>query len=213
MTPEEYDAWYRTPRGHWIGGTEHDLLCAVLAPVSGASVLDVGCGTGYFTRRLASDGLKVTGIDSNPAMIQFAQSHKQGGDKYLTGDACALPFPDRSFDYCIAITSLCFIRKQEQAVREMVRVARRRIAIGLLNRCSLLNWQRGRDGGRGAYRGAHWHRAHEARGLLREAGLHRVVVRSAIFLPGGGAMARIVERVLPGSLALGGFLLASGDIA
>ena len=212
MTPEEYDAWYRTPRGRWIGATEYRLLHEVLAPSPDASVLDVGCGTGYFTRRLAGDDFKITGIDSSPAMIHYAQSRRQTGEEYIIGDARDLPFPDQRFDYCIAITSLCFIREQEQAFAEMVRVTRRRIAVGLLNRSSLLYWQKGRQGGRGAYQGAHWHTACEARALLVRATLKNITVRSAIYLPSGGVAAKCIESAVPQSLPLGGFLLAMGDI-
>jgi len=212
MTPEEYDAWYRTPRGRWIGETEYRLLRKLLAPSPGASVLDVGCGTGYFTRRLAGDGFKITGIDSSPAMIHYAQSRRQTDEEYIIGDARDLPFPDQRFDYCIAITSLCFIREQEQAVAEMARVTRRRIALGLLNRHSLLYWQKGRHGGRGAYHGAHWHTAREARALLVRATLKNITVRSAIYLPSGGVAAKCMESAVPQGLLFGGFLLAMGDI-
>jgi len=212
MTPEEYDAWYRTPRGRWIGDTEYRLLRTVLAPTPGASVLDVGSGSGYFTRRLVADGLDVTGIDSSSGMIRYAQSQAVTGEPYLLGDARCLPFPDRHFDSCVAITSLCFIREQEQALVEMVRVTRRRIVLGLLNRHSLLYWQKGRNGGRGAYRGARWHTAQEARALLVRANLQNVVITSAIYLTGGGVVARCIESVAPRSLILGGFLLAVGNI-
>ena len=33
VSPEQYDAWYRTPRGAWIGETEHRLLRKALAPL------------------------------------------------------------------------------------------------------------------------------------------------------------------------------------
>jgi len=213
MTPEEYDAWYHMPRGRWIGETEYRLLRRLLQPLPGATVLDVGCGTGYFTRRLAGDGLRITGIDSNPAMIHHAQSRRQTDEEYIIGDARDLPFPDQSFDYGVAITSLCFIREQEQAVAEMVRVTRRRIALGLLNRHSLLYWHKGRQGGRGAYRGARWHSAREVRRLLGGFNLRNIVVRSAIYVPKGGSTARRIETIMPGSLLLGGFLLAVGDLA
>lgn len=213
MTPEEYDAWYRTPRGRWIGETEYRLLCKVHAPSPGASVLDVGCGTGYFTRRLAGDGFKATGLDSSPAMIHYAQSRRQTDEEYIIGNARDLPFPDQSFDYCVAITSLCFIPGQEQAVAQMVRVTRQRIALGLLNRRSLLYWQKGRQGGRGAYQGAHWHTAREAHALLVRATLKNITIRSAIYLPSGGVAAKCMENAVPHGLIFGGFLLIMGDIS
>ena len=65
MNPADYDAWYYTPRGRWIGDTEYALATRLLAPQAGDSLLDVGCGTGWFTRRAAADGLLVTGLDPN----------------------------------------------------------------------------------------------------------------------------------------------------
>jgi len=212
MTPEEYDAWYRTPRGSWIGETEYRLLREALALPPGASVLDVGCGSGYFTRRLASDGLNVTGIDSSLETIRYARSRCVAGEQYLVGDARRLPLPDRHFDSCVAITSLCFIREQEQALAEMVRVTRRRIVLGLLNRHSLLYWQKGRHGGRGAYHGARWHTARAAHALLVRENLQNIDIRSAIYLPRGNGVARTMENVVPQSLFCGGFLLVAGDI-
>ncbi|MBI3918343.1 MAG: class I SAM-dependent methyltransferase, partial [Betaproteobacteria bacterium] len=79
MTPEQYDAWYRTPRGRWIGENEHRLLEALLAPAPGESLLDVGCGTGYFTRKFARRELPVTGVDLDPAMLDFARRHAAAG--------------------------------------------------------------------------------------------------------------------------------------
>ena len=212
MTPAEYDAWYRTPRGSWIGETEYRLMREALALPPGASALDVGCGTGYFTRRLASDGYDVTGVDASAEMTGYARSHGTGRERYVIGDARRLSFPDRHFDACVAITSLCFIREQEQALAEMMRVTRRRIVLGLLNRHSLLYWQKGRHGGRGAYHGARWHTARAARALLVRANLQNIDIRSAIYLPSGNGVARTMENAVPQSLLCGGFLLVSGDI-
>ena len=124
----------------------------------------------------------------------------------MVGDARRLPFPNRHFDSCVAITSLCFIREQEQALAEMLRVARRRTVLGLLY------WQKGRHGGRGAYHGARWHTAREARALLAHANLQNIDIRSAIYLPSGNRVARAMENVVPQSLLFGGFLLVAGDI-
>lgn len=206
--PNTYEAWYHTPRGAWIGGAEFELLYKNLRPVAGASVLDVGCGTGYFTRCLARAGLRTTGIDADAAAIRYAQSQTVADERYLTGDARALPFPDRYFDYSVAITSFCFIADPLRALTELARVTRYRVALGLLNRHSLLYRQKGRHGGQGAYQGAHWHTPQEARHLFEQCGMPRVTIRSAIFLPDGGGIAKWVEAITPSRVPLGAFLLA-----
>lgn len=206
-----YEAWYHTPRGSWIGGTEFDLLYANLQATPGASALDVGCGTGYFTRRLAGAGLQVTGIDADAAAIRYAKSSTVADERYLVGDACALPFPDRHFDYGIAITSFCFIADPLHALAELARVTRRGVALGLLNRHSLLYRYKGRHGGQGAYRGAHWHTPQEARHLFEQCGMPRVTIRTAIFLPDGGGIAKRVEAIMSARVPLGAFLLALSE--
>lgn len=209
MDTPAYDAWYETPRGRWIGETEFRLLRALLNPHAGASVLDAGCGTGYFTRALARTGLETTGLDPDANAIRFARSRAGLRERYVIGDAQALPFPNACFDYTVAITSFCFIADQARALSELARVTRRRVALGLLNRRSLLYRQKV---GRGAYRGAHWHTAGEVRQLFEQSGMPDVTPRFAIYLPRGGWLAERVEAVMPGALPLGGFLLAVADV-
>jgi hypothetical protein len=38
VTAQQYDAWYGTPRGAWIGETEYRLLCRLLARVAEAAL-------------------------------------------------------------------------------------------------------------------------------------------------------------------------------
>jgi len=203
--PADYEAWYHTSRGQWIGDREFTLLQQLLRPEAGASMLDVGCGTGHFSRRFAGIGLLVTGIDPDPAVLKFAM--RQGGDiRYMQGDALELPFADNSFEYTVAVTSLCFIEDPLQALREMWRVTRQTLTLGLLNRRSLLHWKKQ---GQGGYSGARWDTAGEVMKewipvLVPAPG--KIYVRSAIFLPQGTRVARLSEQWLPRSLLLGGFL-------
>lgn len=206
MTPERYDAWYETPRGRWIGEIEYRLLVELLRPAAAARILDVGCGSGWFTRRFARDGYRMTGVDLDAGMVAFARAHRTATEDYLVADACALPFAPYEFDCCVSVTALCFVRAQARALAEILRVSRSRIALGLLNRRSLLYLAKGRGGGKGAYRGAHWHRAAEARALLSAAGATEIELRSAVFLASGGELARALERILPTRFAAGGFL-------
>lgn len=196
MQPEQYDAWYATPRGAWIGGIEHRLVDELLTPRSGETVLDVGCGTGYFTRGFADRTAVgwMVGADIDLNMARFAAS--RGKAAYLVADGQRLPFADRSFDLVIGVTSLCFMRDARRALLEMLRVARRRIALGLLNRHSLLWFAKGRHGGRGAYRGAHWHSRREVQRLFAGQSARNLMLRTAIMLPSGSRLAQGAEPCL-----------------
>jgi SAM-dependent methyltransferase len=203
--PAAYEDWYHTPRGRWIGDREFMLLQRLLRTGAGDSLLDAGCGTGYFSRRFARLGLEVTGIDPDPEVLNFAR--QQGSDiHYLQGNALELPFPDNAFDYTIAVTSLCFIDDPVQALREMWRVTRHSLALGLLNRHSLLHWIKQ---GQGSYLGARWD---TAAGVVKEwlpvlsPAPGETMLRSAVFLPQGTRMAQWSEQWLPATLPWGGFL-------
>ena len=210
MDAADYDAWYDTPRGRWIGETEFALAARLLAPAPGSSLLDVGCGTGWFTRRFAAAGLRVTGLDPNPGWLGYARSRGGTAIDWVEGDARALPFSEASFDHVVSIAALCFIDDERTALAEIVRVTRRRFAVGWLNRASLLYRQKA---GRGAYAGARWHTAAEVRALFDGLPVRRLTIRSAVFLPGGGAAAQVLEPLLPGRLPYGALLIAAGEPA
>ena len=213
MNPADYDAWYDTPRGRWVGETEYALAAQQLAAQAGDSLLDVGCGTGWFTRRAAADGFNATGLDPNPDWLNFARAHSDPELKWVEGDARELPLEDAHFDHVLSIAALCFVDDERQAVAECVRVARRRFAIGWLNRDSLLYRQKGRGGGSGAYRGARWHSAGEVRALFAGLPVRNLKLRSAIFLPSATRWARWLEQGVPSALPWGGLLLATGEKA
>ena len=212
MTPQAYEAWYSTPRGAWIAEEEYALLAALLAPKPGASLLDVGCGTGHFTRRFARDlHGPVVGLDPNRAWLDFARARASHGERYVAGRAETLPFADKSFDYAVSVTALCFVADERRALREILRVTRRRFVLGLLHRRSLLFLQKGRHSGRGGYRGARWHTASEARALVAPLAVTGLALRTAIVLPSGGACARFVERLARGRHLPGGFLAVAAS--
>lgn len=214
MQPEQYEAWYTIPRGAWIGGIEYRLLDELLGPHSGETVLDVGCGTGHFTRRFSGSAAVgwTVGADTDFAAARFASG--RGKAAYVVADGQYLPFADRSFDLVISVTAICFMRDARRALMEMLRVARRRVALGLLNRHSLLWLAKGRHGGRGAYRGAHWHTRREVERLFAGQPARNLTLRTAIVLPGGGPLARWAEPHLGRAVACcGAFLAVAADVA
>lgn len=213
MNPAAYDAWYDTPRGRWIGEVEFRLLERLLAAQPGETLLDVGCGTGWFTRRFAATGVEVTGIDCDPGCVAFARARPGPPIRYLHGDARHLPFPDHAFDRVVSVTALCFVNPWPQALAEIARVSRLRFAVGLLHRRSALWLAKGRDGGKGAYAGAHWHTRGEVRDALRPLPVRNEHFGYAVLDPSASTVANALERLAAPRLPLGSFLAFGADVA
>jgi ubiquinone/menaquinone biosynthesis C-methylase UbiE len=204
--PATYDAWYRTEKGQWIGDTEFALLMKLLHPIANQSLLDVGCGTGYFTQRFNDADLRVCGVDPNSAMLQYAQS-KNKEIEYLQANAYDLPFDDVSFDYCTAITSLCFMKSPQIALAEMWRVSRKGVVLGLLNRYSLLHVLKQNSPG---YKGARWDTPATIHHWLQNlTPTPDTTIRSAVWIPLDSNISRWLEPVIPTHLKYGGFLAIS----
>ncbi len=213
MDARTYDQWYETSRGKWIGQCEATLVRKCLQPRTGETLLDVGCGTGFFTRTLASafDG-KVTGADINYDWVEFAHSRDQRAS-YVVADARGLPYADSAFDLVMSITALCFIKNEITAIHEILRVTRRRFAIGFLNRHSLLYIQKGRHGGQGGYVGANWHTVKESIKLFRCLPVQNLQAYTVIQIPSGNRFSRLFEHGWLSLLPFGAFILVVGDMA
>jgi len=199
----DYDAWYRTARGRWIAEQEFSVLLKLFSLTEGQTLLDVGCGTGHFSECFQQQGLHVTGLDPDFAMIEFARA-KKSQVHYVEGDARALPFVDNSFDYCCAITSLCFIDEAEKALKEMLRVSRHGVILGLLNRYSILHYQKKQSK---SYQGARWDSVSLVNQWCRtiNPGL-KVDIKSAVLIPSAGILAQLIEKFLPDTFPFASFI-------
>ena len=135
-----YEMWYEQGFGRWAVEREEELLARQLAHFPQAhSILDVGCGTGHFSRWFAAQHLTVTGLDSSTAMLADAR-RRDDAVTYIEGDAQALPLDDQSMDLVSLITVLEFVADPVQALREAMRISRYGLLIGVLNRLSMLAW-------------------------------------------------------------------------
>lgn len=64
------------------------------------TILDLGCGTGWFTRELQKrfPEAQIVGVDLSPGMIEKARSSRPESIQWLTADAESLPFSSDTFD-------------------------------------------------------------------------------------------------------------------
>jgi ubiquinone/menaquinone biosynthesis C-methylase UbiE len=131
-----YEDWYATPRGRRIDIAERALLERLLAPFATArSVLEIGCGTGHFTRWLEARVPRVVGLDRAPAMLAAAR-RRGPRPRLIAGDAHHLPIRSRVVDVSLFVITLEFVEDPAMALAEAVRVARRGVVVVALNRWS-----------------------------------------------------------------------------
>lgn len=130
------DAWLNSPEGRPTRELRQRLLLDLVRPKWGETVLHVGCASGETMRMLADTGTHVAGIDPSP--VDLRETRHRLGPFWLTqGEAAALPFADESFDVAILDGCFEFVEDPAAAVRELARVARKRIYVGIMNPWSL----------------------------------------------------------------------------
>jgi len=119
-------AAYAASMGQWsrLAGTR---FLDWLALPAGLGWLDVGCGSGAFTRLVLESAAPtaLAGIDPSAPQLAFAREDLAGTMADLReGDAMALPWPDSAFDVAAMALVLFFVPEPQTAVNEMARVVR-----------------------------------------------------------------------------------------
>jgi len=114
------------------------MLSSHLKP--GMTVLELGCGTGSFTRELARSGAEVFAIDVSPELLEMAKADCSAPNvQYQIQNAYALTYSDATFDSVVGSSVLHHL-EIEAALREIYRVLKPRGTI-LLTEPNMLNPQ------------------------------------------------------------------------
>jgi trans-aconitate 2-methyltransferase len=96
-----------------------DLLALVI-PVPGGRVVDLGCGTGHPTRQLheATRARETLGIDSSPAMLEKAREHAGAGVVFARGDIADFA-PVEPFDIVFSNAALHWVPDHERLLTRL----------------------------------------------------------------------------------------------
>jgi ubiquinone/menaquinone biosynthesis C-methylase UbiE len=111
---------------HFMESSAVEFLNRVSIP-SGASLLDVACGSGQLALVAARRGVRVTGVDIAVNSIRAARDRAQAEAlpaQFDEGDAEALPYPDASFDVVASLFGAMFAPRPDLVAQELVRVCR-----------------------------------------------------------------------------------------
>ena len=104
------------------GAFVHELAGGVLewlAAQPGERILDLGCGDGQLTQRIAASGASVIGIDSSPEMVKAARARGVKADQV---PAEKLPYPDHIFEAVFSNAVLHWVRGQDEMLSQVHRV-------------------------------------------------------------------------------------------
>jgi 2-polyprenyl-6-hydroxyphenyl methylase/3-demethylubiquinone-9 3-methyltransferase len=90
-------------------------------------LLDVGCGAGFLTNRLAKENFEVHGVDLSADSLRVARAYDSTKSvKYITADAYKLPYPDNTFDVVTSMDFLEHVENPEAVIKEISRVLKPR---------------------------------------------------------------------------------------
>ena len=104
------------------GAFVHGLAGGVLEWLNaqmGEFILDLGCGDGQLTQRIAATGAQVLGVDASAEMIAAA---RERGIEVEQANCESLPFHDARFDAVFSNAALHWVRDQDAMLAQVHRV-------------------------------------------------------------------------------------------
>jgi len=121
------EGWAQETPTWGIWGVPESEVGLLPADLAGVDAIELGCGTAYVSAWLAKRGARVVGIDASEAQLATARRLQQryGLDfPLLHGNAEAVPYPDRSFDFAISEYGACLWADPQRWVPEASRLLR-----------------------------------------------------------------------------------------
>ena len=118
------------PIGGMLLADQERVLAEFLESVSGRRILDLGTGTGRAALALAGRGAFVSGVDASSEMLAVARARAAEARlsiDFAEGDAHAVPFPDRSFEFSVCLRLLMHVPDWRQVLSELCRVTQTRL--------------------------------------------------------------------------------------
>lgn len=110
-----------------------DRIDEAVDSVAPSSILDVGCGEGVVTERLARrTGARTVGVDLGEPGLAVEWSNRSSETlSFQPASAYELPFADSSFDLACALEVLEHLERPQEALAELTRVARCAILVSV----------------------------------------------------------------------------------
>jgi ubiquinone/menaquinone biosynthesis C-methylase UbiE len=177
-TATAYNGWSRI--WNLARYTNRSIYEAALASLNARHprVLDVGCGTGIMSAKLAATGRQVLGVDLSTAMVRRARRKRTANLDFMMGDAEQLPVKDEMFDAVVNLISFHHYPHPDRALAEFHRVLRPggRLVLVIFDRDSrYITLAQGVNRWTKPFAGKTWQKtADEALSLVNRAGFNHI---------------------------------------
>ena len=170
---KEYDEWFIKNKNIYLA----ELNAIKSLVTSGKLGVEIGIGTGRFALPL---GIKV-GVDPSRKMVDI--SRKQGIEVY-EGAAEKLPLADKTFDFVLFVTTICFVDDLTKSLKEAHRVLKTNgfILIGFVDKESELGKRyQLRMGKSKFYKDATFYSVEEVLNVLRQTNFKDIIIKQTVF--------------------------------
>jgi SAM-dependent methyltransferase len=128
----DYDKKYQDPHHydykHWMFAPYVRALIKNYAVRTRSHILDLGCGTGFFSQLLCDEKMDVVGVDLSAVGLGMAKASRRGNIDFVIGSGFELPFRAESFDliFCrgLSLYNVTDLRTQTSFTTNLFRFLR-----------------------------------------------------------------------------------------
>ncbi len=201
---------WSSPSGNRLNEFQLGLVTAMLSPLKGKKILEVGTGTGRFVATLAQKSAEATGVDISKGMLAVAEKRCAAiscdfPPQFKQSDGSSLPFPDGAYDAAFCVNVFQLFESPRAALDEINRVLKPdgQFLFNFPNILSpymvggLLVNLRGRATGKNeaGQRRSRWFTLGAIRRLLAGSFFEIVQVRGQPFIPGNLGLSAFQEGI------------------
>jgi 2-polyprenyl-3-methyl-5-hydroxy-6-metoxy-1,4-benzoquinol methylase len=127
---DDYAARFAGKVGSWFLKVQEEATLRMLAPYTGAKILDVGGGHGQLTDGLVRNGYQVTVLGSSESCkIRIQNFLEKETCKFKVGDLLNLPYQNQSFDVVVSYRLLAHVVRWKHLISELTRVAQKAVIV------------------------------------------------------------------------------------
>ncbi|EKT58292.1 malonyl-ACP O-methyltransferase BioC [Providencia sneebia] len=118
---KHYDsiAHYQQNSGHQL----LELLISALGHLRQKTIVDAGCGTGFFSQLMGDKQANVTAVDLSSGMLEVARN-KGSAAHYICADMESLPFSEIAFDAVFSNLAIQWCSHLQTTLKELYRVTK-----------------------------------------------------------------------------------------